>query len=220
MSSERRTEESAATANERDTRVCILEAAWALIRSRGVATVSMAEIADSAGVSRQALYLHFNNRTRLLLEMAQYHDEAARISERITQAIGSSSSVEALGIYVRTWCAYLPEILPVAGVLAAAAPGDEAARAVWRERMRFLRDRGGVRVIERLAADGRLAEGWSVAEATDWLWSQLHPDNWRHLVGEADWKPRRYVDRLVNTLERVLLGDRTRRVRRLKPSGR
>lgn len=192
-----------------DTRSRILEAAWTLIRARGIASATMAEVADNAGVSRQAVYLHFTNRARLLLEMARYHDDAARISERITAALRSSSPGEALGIYVRTWCNYLPEILPLATTMVAAAPVDEAAHAALRDRMRYLRERGEVRVISRLADAGLLAEGWSVAEATDWLWSQLHPDNWRHLVEEADWNPRRYVDKLVSSLERVLIGTST-----------
>ena len=188
-----------------DTRTRILETAWRLVRDHGVATLTMADIADIAGISRQAVYLHFNSRTRLLIEMARYHDQAARITDRITKALGSAGPAEALGIYVRTWCDYLPEILPVASVLSAAAMTDEAARAAWRDRMQFLRDRGGVRIVERLAAEGLLAEGWSVDEATDWLWSQLHPDNWRHLVEESKWYKRRYVDRLVSTLNTVLL---------------
>lgn len=194
-----------AAAHASDTRTRVLETAWRLVRERGVAAVTMADIADLAGISRQAVYLHFNNRTRLLIEMARYHDEAARISERIGRALGSAGPAEALGIYVRTWCEYLPEILPVASVLSAAAMTDEGARAAWRDRMRFLRDRGGLRIIEPLAAAGLLAEGWSIGDATDWLWSQLHPDNWRHLVDESKWDRRRYVDRLVNSLTAALV---------------
>jgi len=187
------------------TRIRILESAFALFRRRGLAALTMAEVAGAAGISRQALYLHFGTRAHLLVEMIRWRDEVSGISERISEALRSVSSARALGIYVRTWCDYVAEILPIVTIFSAAAVTDPDAAAVWRERMGFLRDRGRSRVIERLAADGLLAEGWTIDEAADWLWSQIHPDNWRHLVEEARWSKKRYVDRLVGALHSVLI---------------
>lgn len=53
------------------TRRRILDAAKTLLEANPGAPVPMAEVAASAGVSRQALYLHFTDRTTLFLEVSR-----------------------------------------------------------------------------------------------------------------------------------------------------
>jgi AcrR family transcriptional regulator len=65
-----------------ETRRRILDAANALIESRPGATISMSEVAARAGVSRQALYLHFRDRTALFVEVSRVADEANRTPRR------------------------------------------------------------------------------------------------------------------------------------------
>ncbi len=203
------------------TELRILKAAMSLTRARGIARVTMADVADAAGVSRQAVYLHFGSRARLLLEMVRYHDEAARITERMTAAMRDCAARDAIATYVRAWCEYLPELMPFASALSSAPASDKAAQAAWRDRMGFLRERAGARVIRRLAEEGLLAPGWTVEQATDWLWSQLHPDNWRHLVEEAGWDKRTFAERLASSLKSALLGrtGRSRAERRMRRNG-
>ena len=57
-----------------DTRERIMETAWDLIRERGIADLTVAEIAAAAGVSRQLVYFHFANRAGLLVAMTRHQD--------------------------------------------------------------------------------------------------------------------------------------------------
>ncbi|MEO1505580.1 MAG: helix-turn-helix domain-containing protein, partial [Pseudomonadota bacterium] len=67
---------------ESDTRTRILQAAWRLLEE-GAAGVRMSDIAKAAGVSRQAVYLHFPTRAKLLIDTTRYVDEVKNIDDRL-----------------------------------------------------------------------------------------------------------------------------------------
>jgi hypothetical protein len=54
--------------------------------------------------------------------------------------------------------------------------------------------------VERVERAGRLAGGWSVAAATDWVWARAQPATFQHLVGDRAWAPDDYVDRAVRSV--------------------
>jgi len=109
-------------------------AARKLVRDRGTNGVTIAEIAAAAGVSRQLIYFHFQNRAGLLVAMARHHGVRSGFVERVA-ASRSLPAVEGLEVLLREWCDYIPEILPVARALEAAViTGDEGGRA-WQDRM-------------------------------------------------------------------------------------
>jgi len=54
------------SSNEKNTRTKILEATWKLMEDRRGQGVRMGDIAKAAGISRQAIYLHFDTRTALM----------------------------------------------------------------------------------------------------------------------------------------------------------
>jgi AcrR family transcriptional regulator len=171
----------------------ILDAAWALVRERGPHAVTIADIAAGAGVSRQLVYFHFDNRAGLLGAMARHHDTRSGFRARAL-ATRDLPPAEALAALMRAWHAYLPEILPIAQALEAAAiTGEEGAEA-WRDRMGELREAFRY-AVARLEGDSRLAPGWTVDDAADWVWAHCQPSSWRHLVGERGWDPREYARR-------------------------
>ncbi len=181
-----------------DTRSRILETALALIRERGTNAVTVAEIAAAAGVSRQLVYFHFDNRAGLFVAMARHQDRRSGFVERVA-ASRSLPPAEGLEELVRVWCEYVPEILPVARVLEAAAITGEEGGDAWRDRMGDLREafRIAVDLVDR---DGRLAEGWTVETATDWIWARSHLTTWQHLVGERGWSPDDYKERSTRSI--------------------
>jgi AcrR family transcriptional regulator len=181
-----------------DTRRRILSAAWELVLARGAAAVRMRDVAAAAGVSRQLVYIHFGDRAGLLVAMARDHDEQSGFVERVA-ATRELSPAEGLEALIREWFGYVPEILPVAaGLQAAAAAGDEAAVA-WSDRMGDLREAFRI-AMARLRRDGLLVRGWSVDAAADWVWMRSHLSGWQQLVGERGWAPKRYVDRTVRSI--------------------
>jgi AcrR family transcriptional regulator len=181
-----------------NTRSRILRAAWALVRSKGSAAVTLAEIAAAAGVSRQALYLHFDNRVGLLTAMARHHDATSGFADRVAKA-ATRPPVEGLEHLLRAWNDYIPQILPVARALeAAAATGDEGG-AAWHDRMADLRDAFRA-AVGRIGRAGLLGPEWTVNSAADWVWASSHLTHWQHLIEERGWSPRRYTDVTVRAI--------------------
>jgi AcrR family transcriptional regulator len=197
------------------TRSRILDAAWALVRRRGTNEVTVAEVADAAGVSRQLVYFHFENRAGLLLAMARHFDARSGVVQRIA-ATRTLPAVEGLEQLLRVWFAYIPEVLPVGRALeAAAANGDEGGVA-WHDRMADLREVFR-EAVERVRREGRLADGWTVPTATDWVWARSHLATWQHLVGERGWSPDDYVERSVRSILAEVLAPAPGRRRRSPP---
>ena len=180
------------------TRSRILDAAWRLARDRGLAAVTVAEIAAAAGVSRQLVYVHFASRPGLLVAMARRQDERSGFRERAL-ATRELEPVAALEALIRAWLRYVPEILVVAQELEAALLTGGEAAAAWRDRMGELRDAFRV-AIERVARTGALAQGWSADAATDWVWARCQPSNRVHLVGERGWDEAEYVRRTTASI--------------------
>lgn len=182
-----------------DTRSRILEVAWGLVGERGTTrAVRVADIAAGAGVSRQLVYFHFENRAGLLAAMARHHDAASGFKERIA-ACGGLPPVEGLEALLRAWLGYVPEILPVARALEAAEITGEEGGAAWRDRMGSLRDVFRA-AVERVERDGRLADGWTIETAADWVWARGHLEGWQHLVVERGWASEDYEERTVRSI--------------------
>jgi AcrR family transcriptional regulator len=182
-----------------ETRSRILEAAWGLVGERRTTVgVTVAEIAAVAGVSRQLVYFHFENRAGLMAAMARHHDVEGGFAGRVAacEALSPAEGIEAL---LRVWFSYVPEILPVARALEAAEITGEEGGAAWRDRMDSLR--GVFRAtVARLAEKGRLGESWTVESAADWIWARGHLETWQHLVVERGWTPDEFVDRTVRSI--------------------
>ena len=75
------------------TRARILAAARALLEERPGTGPSMGEVAARAGVSRQALYLHFADRSALLLEVDTPRPLDAYLDE-LTAAFPAGAAVD------------------------------------------------------------------------------------------------------------------------------
>jgi AcrR family transcriptional regulator len=174
------------------------DTAWKLVGERGVEAVTVADVAAVAGVSRQLVYVHFENRAGLLVAMARRHDVRSGFAGRVAEAAGLGP-VAALERLLREWFAYLPEILPVARALEAAAVNGDDGGAAWRDRMDDLREVLAA-AVDRVATDGRLARGWTPATATDWVWARAQPSAFAHLVTDRGWSPRDYADRAVPSI--------------------
>jgi AcrR family transcriptional regulator len=194
-----------------DTRARILDVAWKLVRERGVGAVTIAEIARAAGVSRQLVYLYFEHRAGLLRAMARRQDARSGFAGAVAAA-AELPPVEALESLLRSWYAYVPEILPVARALEAAAiTGDEGA-AAWHDRMGDLQ-KVFRRAVERLEREGRLAEGWTARTAADWIWARSHLESWQHLVAERGWPPDEYAERSIRSILTEVVAPPPRRAR-------
>src|SRR5580704_1370991 len=155
------------------TRARILDTAREIIEKQG-AVPSMSALARAVGISRQALYLHFPDRTQLMLAL-------------VADAAGA----------IRAWAHMQawrnPKIAALARALDETRHADPSASAAWADRMAD-RMRGAVSIIERLRAEGRLDPTWTPAEAAVLLWELTSFHVWDDLVNDAQIPPDRYID--------------------------
>jgi len=188
---------------ETTTRERLLDAAWALAIEVGVDRLTLADVGARAGVSRQAVYLHFGNRATLLVQMAARFDHTSGFRDRLT-ATRQAPAREGFRKMLDLWFEYIPAILPVHLALEAAwLVGGDGADA-YRDRLDDWHK--GIRVaIRRLADDRSLAAGWTVATATDWTWATVHPTHVHHLTRERGWTLSAAKRRLIDTLQAQLL---------------
>jgi AcrR family transcriptional regulator len=75
-------------------RDALLDAAVALIRTKGVQDVSMDAVAERAEVSRPLVYKHFANRDELLA--AVYRREASKLHTELESEVAAAGTVEAM----------------------------------------------------------------------------------------------------------------------------
>lgn len=177
------------------TRSRILQAARELLEERRGNGVRMSDIARRASVSRQAVYLHFENRADLLAEVTRDMDRALDVEGRLAASRSASTGRERLRAYIAFWGEYLPHIAPVARALIALQEIDAEAAKAWGQRMQDVRE-GCEAAIRALDRDGDLAEGWTIETATDLLWSMLSVETWSRLNGTCGWTAKAYVSRM------------------------
>ncbi|UCD68541.1 MAG: TetR/AcrR family transcriptional regulator [Betaproteobacteria bacterium] len=189
-----------------DTRDRILEAAWKQLEINQGTGVRMSDIARQAGISRQALYLHFSKRSELLIATTRYVDVVKGVEARLAPSRGAATGVERLDAYIEAWGNYIPEIYGVARALLAMKDTDEAAAAAWADRMQAMRH-GCEAAILALQRDGRLSPQYALEDAIDILWTMLSVRTWEELIIDCGWPQRKYVETTKAIARRILVAD-------------
>lgn len=187
-----------------ETRTKILEATIDALEKNPGKGVRMGDIAKGAGISRQAVYLHFPSRTELLIEATLYKDELLDLEPRLAPSRAAPTGQERLDRYIEFWGGFIPEIYPVGKSLMMAQDTDEAAAAAWQGRMEAMKD-GCRAAIEDLFRDGDLADDWTRPKAIDALWTMLLVPNWEHLTQVCGWSHADYTKRMKFMARRLFV---------------
>jgi len=166
----------------------------------------MTDIAREAGISRQAVYLHFATRAELLIAATQHLDRLKGADARLEPSRAAASGVARLDAYIEAWGRYIPEIHGVARALLAMKDTDEAAARAWDDRMGAMRQ-GCEAAILALDRDGKLSADHAPDEATDILWTMLSVRNWEQLTMECGWTQARYIKTLKVVARQVFVAD-------------
>ena len=117
----------------------ILKETMRLMEQQRGQEVRISDIARAAGVSRQAVYLHFNNRTELLVATVRYADEVYEVDKRLQPLQAATSGISALRAFLEFWAEYIPCIYGLARALLETRATDKAAAAAWADRMGVVR---------------------------------------------------------------------------------
>ena len=170
------------------TRSAVLDAAWDLLETVGPEKTTMTAVAETAGISRRGLYLHFESRAQLLSAVIERRNEVLDLEGSIRPVVEAHDSVTALREFVRHLVGYHSQIKPVVQAVARARRSDPDAAVMWRHAMSDWQA-GCNDLAERLAEEGKLAPYWSVAAAGEALWSLMisFNDLWESLVEESEW---------------------------------
>src|SRR5919204_1289258 len=161
-----------ANARSRRTRTALLAAARAVLEERGFPQLTMAAVAERAGVTRRAVYLHFASRSDLVGALFDYVAETEGLQASLPQVRSAPDGVSALDAWARHEATYHVRILGVARALEHVGRDDPDA-ATWRDRIARHQLVDCRRLAQRLAHEDRLAPGWTVDSATDMLWALI-----------------------------------------------
>ena len=187
------------------TRTKILNACRTLLEGDAGAATRMSDVAKAAGVSRQAVYLHFKTRAELLIALTRHIDEVEHVDERLI-ASRAATGLERLDAFIEAWAGYIPVIYPVGRALMAMAPTDEAAALAWKDRMDAMKQ-GCEAAVKALQTAGKLRESVNEKPATDMLWTLLSVRNWESLVEDCGWDQTRYLEEMKALSRAYLVSD-------------
>ena len=186
------------------TRTRILQAALEILENNPGTPARMSDIAKAAGVSRQALYLHFPNRTELFIETTRYQDRLNDVDAALAPSRSATSGPARLEAFITAWGNYIPRIYAVAKTLMVMKETDAEAATAWNKRMNNMRE-GCAAAIDAMQTDGSLRRDMAPDEATDLLWMLLSLPSWEHLTQTSGWSQARYLEQIKDTARRSLM---------------
>ena len=182
------------------TRIRILEAARAMFEERGYYGAGLEAVAKRAGVSRQAIYLHFPSKAELLtaLHLHIFATDVVPAIERhpITDAM---NALDALDATIAVDVEVASKVWRIHDSLAMARwqypEVEETLRPREEERYGELLDLG-----RRLKREGALPPNIRIGTFADMLWGLLNIGTYRNLVIERGWSLDRYRRWVRNTI--------------------
>jgi AcrR family transcriptional regulator len=187
------------------TRVQILEAARSLFEEHGYYGAGLGAVAKKAGVSRQAIYLHFPSKAELLtaLHLHIFDTDVVPALQRhpITDTMSGLEMLDAtiavdVEVIERVW--RIHESLTVAR----RQHPEVDQTLIPREEEHY---EGLLDVGRRLECDGALPPTIPVGLFADMLWGLMNLGTYRHLVVERRW-PRDQYQAWVRDTIRLQIG--------------
>lgn len=191
-------------ARSRRTREALLRAAWELVESDGVGKLTMATVAARAGVTRRSVYLHYDSRTSLVIDLFTYANHRAGVEESFRRVWQARDAAAALA----EWAAHLgrchPGLSRFARAVQRATDADPDAAEHWRLVQEDWR-RACLRLARRLDDEGMLADGWTVTSVAAMLQALMSYDVLETLVAGNGWSVEEYSHHLASMARSTFL---------------
>ncbi len=186
-------------ARSRRSRMALLRAARELVEEHGMAATTMAAVAEHAGVSRRAVYLHFASRADLITELFGYVNEVEDLEGRFAPISEAPDAVSALEAFAYRHADFMARILQVSRAVEREAGNDPDAARHW-EAALYWRLETNRALIRRLDEEGVLAPGWTVDTATDMLLALISNGVGETLLNERGWTPEQIGEHMARLL--------------------
>ncbi len=190
-----------------ETRTQILDAAREMFEELGYYGAGLGAVAKKAGVSRQAIYLHFSSKAELLtaLHLHIYATDVVPVLQRhpITTTM---SALDALDATIAVDVEVAAAVWRIHEALAMARRQhpevEQTLRPREEERYRELFDLG-----RRLKREGALQPKIRVGTFADMLWGLINVGTYRSLVIERGWSLDQYRRWVRNTIRLQISAD-------------
>lgn len=192
-----------ATARSARSRAAVLKAARGLIESDGFGALTMAAVADGAGLTRRAVYLHFKSRADLVAALFDHVAETEGLAASLGPVWDAPTAPAMLDAWAEHLARYNQRILAVDRATVTAARLDPDAERHLRKVAADQRATAS-RIAERLAEQHSLAPPWTRESAADLIYAQMAPDIFDLLVNRCGWSAEDYATRLATLLRRTL----------------
>jgi AcrR family transcriptional regulator len=193
-------------ARSRRTRAALLSATRSLLEERGFEALTMAAVADRAGVSRRAIYLHFPSRTDLVEALFDYVTEVEQLGASTRPVWDAPDSVTAL----QEWAGHIARFhVKVRAVTRAVEQMHREDPDAASHRARYLRQQ--LEACRRLARwlknEEQLVPAWTVESAAEMLWALISTDLLDRLLDERHWSQKRLAQHYSLLLHSTFVTD-------------
>jgi AcrR family transcriptional regulator len=191
----RRYDSSRRQAQAQNTRLRILEAAYALFTERGFAGTTIAAIAAAADVAEETIYATFKTKVAILDAALQRAvvgaDAGAFLDQPGPAAVKAAKSQRAqVEIFAQDMAARMARVAPLIAVLQDAAK-TEPDLASFYDQIHANRLKGLSRFVDALRANGALAVERAVANQT--VWALASPELYTLLMRGLGWDAAAYA---------------------------
>ena len=192
-------------ARSRRTRTALLVAARELVENEGFDALTMAAVAERAGVSRRAAYLHFSSRNDMLVALYRHLGETEELGTSLQASWDSPDAVSALLEWAHHMARAHPRILAVSRAIERARYADDDAAELWNLTMNNW-NQSCTRLMQWLADEGALSPAWTVETARDTLWALMSWDLLERLIVDRGWSRDEFGERFAVLLRATFVG--------------
>jgi AcrR family transcriptional regulator len=187
--------EQPTNARSRRTRAALLAATRSILEQEGFEALTMNAVAERAGVTRGAAYLHFGSRADLVAALFQHIAATEGLAESTERVWAAPDAATALDEWASHLARYHSKLLAVTSAVERVRRVDPDA-ADHRARVVKAQLANCRRLAAWLHDEGRLAPPWSVDTATDMLWALISTDMIEGLLVDRRWSQRRLAEHL------------------------
>jgi AcrR family transcriptional regulator len=182
----------------------VLEAAKKLFTRRGIDGVTIAEIAEKAGVAAPTIYALYKSKDGILRSLMRAALFGPRFQEARTKLDGVTDPVRLISLSAHVARAIYESESTELGLLRGASAFSPALRKLEQEfeAMRLEMQEERVRL---LFAKAKQRKGLKINEAQRILWMYTSREIYRMLVHEGGWTPDQYQQWLSDTLLSTLV---------------